>query len=65
MKKNYNNIILDKMETGKSYTFSDFIKKNIKASIYGNTITKYFRAWEDLKIQGRLTETKTGWRKNI
>ena len=60
MQKNYQSIILDKMETGKSYEMSHFTKDNAKK--YNEGI---FRAWQDMKANGRITQTKTGWRKNV
>ena len=52
-------IILDKMETGKSYEMSHFTKD--KAKEYNDLI---FKAWQDMKANGRISQTKTGWRKN-
>ena len=59
MKKDFQAILLSKAIKLNRFDFGD-LKRELSCSEYGSTITKYYRAWQDLKVNGRLQELSSG-----
>ncbi|MEK6880873.1 MAG: hypothetical protein AABY22_14735 [Nanoarchaeota archaeon] len=59
MKKNYQQKIINIIQPREWISFQD-ISKRLKLNSWGNTSTKYYRAWLDLIASGRLDESVDG-----
>ena len=53
--KNYHEKIIKVFKPREYITYSEVFKR-LKLNVYGSTKTHYYRAWQDLIVNGRLTE---------